>query len=100
MVKLPSQMATWLSPNGSVKKHNLYSKHPRAWKRKPRVTPVTHAVTHKCKGQRNKLESTLVSQHIHSGLYLRSLGHLTHPNIGFCGDNLVVVKIHHLRGSI
>lgn len=40
MVKLPSQMATWLSPNGSVKKHNLYSKHPRAWESKAHVNPV------------------------------------------------------------
>lgn len=23
-------MATWLSPNGSVKKHSLYNKHPSA----------------------------------------------------------------------
>ena len=34
MVKLPSQMATWLSPKGRVKKQSLYSKHPRAWKTK------------------------------------------------------------------
>ncbi len=33
MVKLPSQMATWLSPKGRVKKHNLYSKQPSAWRR-------------------------------------------------------------------
>lgn len=47
-----------------------------------------------------KPQSTLVSQHIHLRLCLRSMGQLTHPNIGFCGDNLVVVKIHHLGGSI
>lgn len=45
MVKLPSQMATWLSPNGSVKKHNLYSKHPRAWERKARGNAVTQTGT-------------------------------------------------------
>lgn len=33
IVKLPSQMATWLSPKGSEKKHSLYSKQPRACKR-------------------------------------------------------------------
>lgn len=36
MVKLPSQMATWLSPKGSVKKHNLYSRQPSAWRRRRR----------------------------------------------------------------
>lgn len=29
-IKVPSHMATWLSPNGSVKKHSLYNKHPSA----------------------------------------------------------------------
>lgn len=30
IVKFPSQIATWLSPNGSVKKQSLYNKHPSA----------------------------------------------------------------------
>lgn len=29
-IKVPSHMATWLSPNGSAKKHSLYNKHPSA----------------------------------------------------------------------
>lgn len=32
MVKLPSQIATWLSPKGSEKKQSLYSKQPSACK--------------------------------------------------------------------
>lgn len=40
MVKLPSQMATWLSPKGRVKKHNLYSKQPSAWRRQSHARPV------------------------------------------------------------
>jgi len=39
MVKLPSQMATWLSPKGRVKKHNLYSKQPSAWRGQPHAHP-------------------------------------------------------------
>lgn len=27
-------------------------------------------------------------------------GHFTHPDICFGGDNLVVVEVHHLRGTI
>lgn len=46
-IKVPSHMATWLSPNGSAKKHSLYNKHPSACgeKRNTSLTQ-THRKTH------------------------------------------------------
>lgn len=52
--------------------------------------PVTQTGTN----ANNKPESALLSPH------RRPRGRLTHPNIGFGGDDLVVVKIHHLGGSV
>lgn len=30
----------------------------------------------------------------------QTVGHFTHPDICFCGNNLIVVEVHHLRGTI
>lgn len=99
MVKLPSQMATWLSPNGSVKKHNLYSKHPRAWESKARVNPVTQT---NVKDSRINTRAHRVTTDPVTAVFSTggSTARLTHPDICFCGDDLVVVEIHHLGGSI
>lgn len=50
--------------------------------------------------QRTATISYRARQRVRLRLRPSSAAQLTHPNIGFCGDDLVVVKIHHLGSSI
>lgn len=66
-IKVPSHMATWLSPNGSVKKHSLYNKHPSACgesrkKQKNTWTKLTWEKCHFSHNWRSKFLNFTVKQ--------------------------------------
>lgn len=89
MVKLPSQMATWLSPKGSVKQHSLQSRQPMA------CADVRINTFHTCS------KSVLTNTHTcHYHCELMILNSPSHPNVRLCCDDLPTIEVDHLWSAV